>query len=990
MTWLAPLSVIARAILEALFNGLWQGIAVSMAAACLIRLCRRPNAATRYAGWWLALVTIAALPLTELGVRFSTPLAPGRVVGAFDAYFSPSDARRPDAGHPSTLIASVPNLPIAVETITASAVGDATNMPAAKSIESRLLPKLPVTTFHVRDRWALVLFAMWLLGAACMLARPLWSITHIARIRRRAVPLSAEHQARLEAWLRVSGGSRRVRLCEAAGVPTPMSVGLLNPLIVIPGELASQLSPAEFDHLLLHELAHVRRKDNWTHLIQKLVEAVLFFHPAVWWIGRKLELERESACDDWAVSMTGQARPYAASLAKLVEVSAPLREPMLATGVFRRARQISVRIERLLDRRRNANARISRSLILAIVVVLVSITAISSQTGAVLARPATQVTEHPAITAAPAGEDQDDVQVQELVDRIQQLKEQLRQAENMVRKARKVTPRADKQVQAAEKYLEQFQAQIPQIEEELQALSEQPEILTPQARLETQALGQQMAALDARNDLNILLNRNQALLGSQLNQAEQQLRELMQRDQMQNRAMTENLVELHNLAEAKKLAETSALLAQTEKFDRSSTEFNYQQFNGIWTGLNFRTKGQIEFAEDDSGVKSVSPGGSLTIEERKGWTTRKYEVTAAERRYWVNGAPKPLDNEARAWIAEVLPQIIRESAVGADARVKRILKQHGPNGVLDEIGKIGSDHAKRIYFAELFSNEPLPADALQRASRQIGRDMASDGEKGRLLIDIFPAFLKESSGRAEFFHAVNTMASDGEHRRVLFAVLEKDGASKDTLVPVLNSAARMASDGEKGRVLSLAADAPAFNDSVSADFQHAVNTMASDGEHARVLMALMRKDKLGRDTLVMILKSAGRMASDGEKGRVLIRASEFYTNEPGVRSAFFNAAAAMASDGEHSHVLTALLGKSGLDKETFMEVAHSAARMASDGEKGRVLRQVAVMCPGDDAMIDALLQAVSTIASDSEYRRVMSAMTSRGDVSGKIGKIRHI
>src|SRR5207244_2356310 len=394
MTWLAPLSVIARAILEALFNGLWQGLAVSVAAACLIWLSRRPNAATRYAGWWLALVTIAALPLTEPGVRFSPPLAAGRVAGASDSLLSLSDARRREAARPRTLIASAPNLPVSDETMSSRnlpSLGvratNPLNMPAAKSIESRLLPKLPVTTFHVGDRWALVLFAVWLLGAACMLARPLWSLTHIARIRRRALPLGAEHQARLEAWLRVSGGPRRVRLCEAAGVSTPMSVGLLNPLIVIPGELASQLSPAEFDHLLLHELAHVQRNDNWTHLIQKFVEAVLFFHPAVWWIGRKLELERESACDDWAVSITGQPRPYAASLAKLVEVSAPLREPMLATGVFRRARQISVRIERLPDRRRNANARISTGLLFAIHVVRVSIATASCQPGASPARP---------------------------------------------------------------------------------------------------------------------------------------------------------------------------------------------------------------------------------------------------------------------------------------------------------------------------------------------------------------------------------------------------------------------------------------------------------------------------------------------------------------------------------------------------------------------------------------------------------------------------
>ena len=94
MNWLAPLSVIARAILEALFNGLWQGIAVCVAAACLMRLSRRPNAATRYAGWWLALVTVAALPLIELGVRFSPPLAPRGVARSASGAFSPLDVRR--------------------------------------------------------------------------------------------------------------------------------------------------------------------------------------------------------------------------------------------------------------------------------------------------------------------------------------------------------------------------------------------------------------------------------------------------------------------------------------------------------------------------------------------------------------------------------------------------------------------------------------------------------------------------------------------------------------------------------------------------------------------------------------------------------------------------------------------------------------------------------------------------------------------------------
>src|SRR5207244_8968979 len=131
-------------------------------------------------------------------------------------------------------------------------------------------------------------------------------------------------------------------------------------------------------------------------------------------------------------------------------------------------------------------------------------------------------------------------------------------------------------------------------------------------------------------------------------------------------------------------------------------------------------------------VKSVAPGGSISIEERRGWTTRKYEVSSSERRYLVNGRSHEIDREARAWLAETLPQVIRDSAIGADARVKRILQQRGPAGVLDEISKISSDHAKRIYFEQLFSNGPLTPDLSRRAARQMGREIASDGEKASL------------------------------------------------------------------------------------------------------------------------------------------------------------------------------------------------------------------------------------------------------------------
>ena len=82
-----------------------------------------------------------------------------------------------------------------------------------------------------------------------------------------------------------------------------------------------ELSAVELNAILLHELAHLRRWDDWTNLIQKIVGAVLFFHPAVWWIEKKLALEREMACDDLVLAKTASPRAYAECLVSLAEKS---------------------------------------------------------------------------------------------------------------------------------------------------------------------------------------------------------------------------------------------------------------------------------------------------------------------------------------------------------------------------------------------------------------------------------------------------------------------------------------------------------------------------------------------------------------------------------------------------------------------------------------------------------------------------------------------
>jgi hypothetical protein len=128
----------------------------------------------------------------------------------------------------------------------------------------------------------------------------------------------------------------------------PTALGFFLPMIVMPAWAMRELSTAELHSILIHELAHLRRRDDWTNLAQKIVRALLFFHPAVWWLEHKLSLEREMACDDEVLAQTENARAYAACLVSLAEKSFLRRGLALAQAAVHRMRQTSLRVTRIL------------------------------------------------------------------------------------------------------------------------------------------------------------------------------------------------------------------------------------------------------------------------------------------------------------------------------------------------------------------------------------------------------------------------------------------------------------------------------------------------------------------------------------------------------------------------------------------------------------------------------------------------------------------
>src|SRR5438045_9456639 len=105
--------------------------------------------------------------------------------------------------------------------------------------------------------------------------------------------------------------SRPIRVLQSAAVQVPAVVGWLRPVILVPASALTGLTPLQLDALLAHEIAHVRRYDYIVRVLQSVIETLLFYHPAVWGVSRRVGAEREHCCDDVAVAVCGHAQRYA-------------------------------------------------------------------------------------------------------------------------------------------------------------------------------------------------------------------------------------------------------------------------------------------------------------------------------------------------------------------------------------------------------------------------------------------------------------------------------------------------------------------------------------------------------------------------------------------------------------------------------------------------------------------------------------------------------
>ena len=322
-------------LVTALLHTLWQGVLIGGVLYLYLNSGGNRSANIRYVGGVVGLGAIVVCGLFTWAILNYEPVGSAITIG----YEQGLEKLRP-------VNAEFVNEGVKVVEVKSSAAVNS----ASKSLNFNL---------HL---W---LLGLWAVGVFVMLCRAVWLVIGVGRFRRQCVLLDDEKTLGIVDELRVSMRiSRRIKVFVSEHICMPGVIGFIRPALLLPVSMVTGICTDDLEAILSHELAHIRRYDFLVNFCQMIIEAVLFFNPAVWWISRQIRVEREACCDVAGVSVTGKRIEYANVLAewagKLNLVGSEKLSPVIAGfGKGDKGGGMVDRVKRLLVTGHRPRARVS-------------------------------------------------------------------------------------------------------------------------------------------------------------------------------------------------------------------------------------------------------------------------------------------------------------------------------------------------------------------------------------------------------------------------------------------------------------------------------------------------------------------------------------------------------------------------------------------------------------------------------------------------------
>ncbi len=276
---------LSRVAAASVVSGIWQGVVLAAGVGICLRLVPKTTAAIRFALWTVVFAILVMLPLLH-------------------AYGFRAGGEM--AGHGAIV--------------------------------------------QVDPRWSFALAGLWVVASLLRAVKLVVGGVQLRRIWKRAMPVEAgpDLSFRCEAALALAG-SRGVTLCTSTDVDRPSVIGFFSPRILIPREVFERVTAVELEQIVLHEVGHLRRHDDWINLLQKISLVLVPLNPALLWIEKRLCFERELACDDDVLRLTKAPKAYATCLTSLAEQRLGRRAAALSLGAWERRSELARRVHRILS-----------------------------------------------------------------------------------------------------------------------------------------------------------------------------------------------------------------------------------------------------------------------------------------------------------------------------------------------------------------------------------------------------------------------------------------------------------------------------------------------------------------------------------------------------------------------------------------------------------------------------------------------------------------
>jgi beta-lactamase regulating signal transducer with metallopeptidase domain len=936
-----------------------KGAVVLTFAALMAHGLRRSSAAVRHLVWSTALAGLLALPVLSAVV-------PEWRVPAFASVTLPIT----DLG--SEPVAE-PMLPVADAVPLPETTASATTIPEPTVALSWARPEPPPRVAQVERRAAAVpsttptvaheagfdvasvagalspaawLFVVWLTGALAVLAWvamgsiATWWLARSAREVTGGPLLDLMDELSDELDI-----GAPVTLLESDSHSMPQTWGI-NPKVLLPTE-AEEWTEQRLRAVLLHELAHIKRRDYLTQVLGHIAGAIHWFNPLVWYAARRMRVERERACDDRVLNNGSRASDYAEHLLDIAR-SMKVGGFASATSVaMARPSQLSDRLLDVLDatRRRTAVSPKMAGMVWALTaLVVVPVAGMAAGTGTDIAAADTPAAD--GLLTVVDGSATDDFVTD--ADGSTSVADALRDIAGVDPRPTDY-PRPYSTTQSrCDWYLsgDNTSTSIQSNDDELEIT-----IKMDDCQLRIEAFGE-IEFNDAETDVVYLSADGTFEIEEREGRTRRRLEIDSDRDgNIRHRWFVDGDEQTYGSAAQDWFASLLPLVFRRAGFNAEERALRILERDGVDGVLQ-----EISYIPSD-------------------YVARKYfevlltqaDLSGQQLREIVQQAGRELESDYE--LAELLIGVAENHPVDEAVQIAYV----------EAAGYIDSDYETRRVLNAVLDRPGLDQD-VARAMLQLALEIESDYELAELLIGMMEQHPIEQTLTPEFFQAVETLESDYEHRRVLHAALERGAPNPEVLDLTLASASHLDSDYELAELLIQVGDLYPTDRAIPYSYLEASQSLDSDYERKRVMSVLIERGQLSDASLVELLGVVTLMDSDYELAETLVSVSDAYELSEATYGPFFGGVRVIDSDHDLSRVLKHLLEQQQPNDAMIEAVINASRSIGSDYELANVLIKVAETHRLNERLRTMYIETAEDIVSQYERDRVLAALVRHGGV----------